>query len=125
MAVLDVHERILRADARRAGELVASLASGPGDLIWPSHSWPSMRLDPGLKVEAKGGHGPIRYTVIAYEPGLHVRLRFSAFTARRCCAGRCSTGGCTTWVDRAAAAPLNGKREGRRADARRPSRSTG
>ncbi|MCY0937661.1 hypothetical protein [Streptomyces sp. H34-S4] len=41
MAVPNVHERTLRADARRAGELVDWLASGPGDLIWPSHSRPS------------------------------------------------------------------------------------
>ncbi|MFB6520879.1 hypothetical protein [Streptomyces sp. NPDC056401] len=56
MAVLNVHERILRAD----------------DRLWPHGSWPAMRLDPCLSVGAKGGHGPIRYTVSAYEPGVRV-----------------------------------------------------
>ncbi|MFJ7265917.1 SRPBCC family protein [Streptomyces sp. NPDC099050] len=77
MAVLNVHERMLRADGQRVGELVDSLASGPADLLWPTRSWPPLRLDPGLEAGAKGGHGPIRYTVSAYEPGVRARFEFT------------------------------------------------
>jgi carbon monoxide dehydrogenase subunit G len=36
-----------------------------------------MRLNAPLAVGAVGGHGPIRYTVEAYEPGRFVRFRFT------------------------------------------------
>jgi hypothetical protein len=36
-----------------------------------------MRFDRALAVGAIGGHGPIRYTVDAYEPGCSVRFRFT------------------------------------------------
>jgi hypothetical protein len=36
-----------------------------------------MRFDRGLAVGAIGGHGPIRYTVDAYDPGRSVRFRFT------------------------------------------------
>ncbi|MFZ3496944.1 SRPBCC family protein [Streptomyces sp. 5.8] len=77
MAVLNVHERVLQADGQRVGVLVDALASGPADLLWPSRSWPSLRLDPGLEVGARGGHGPIRYTMSAYEPGVRARFEFT------------------------------------------------
>ncbi|MCP3756550.1 SRPBCC family protein [Streptomyces sp. TBY4] len=77
MAVLNVHERILQADGERVGGLVDSLASGAEDRLWPYASWPAMRLDPSLSAGARGGHGPIRYTVSAYEPGVRARFEFT------------------------------------------------
>ncbi|MFA4927736.1 MAG: hypothetical protein WC558_04415 [Patulibacter sp.] len=35
-----------------------------------------MRLDAGLTVGARGGHGPIRYAVSDYEPGRSASFRF-------------------------------------------------
>lgn len=35
-----------------------------------------MILSDGLNVGSTGGHGPVRYSVEAYEPGLSVRFRF-------------------------------------------------
>ena len=37
-----------------------------------------MRFDRPLQVGAKGGHGPIRYSVEAYEPGKRVDFKFIA-----------------------------------------------
>jgi hypothetical protein len=37
-----------------------------------------MRFDRPLAIGARGGHGPIRYDVDAYEPGRSVRFRFTA-----------------------------------------------
>ncbi|MDQ3135435.1 MAG: hypothetical protein M3Q76_11655, partial [Acidobacteriota bacterium] len=64
----NVHERILQSPFAAAGELIDKLASRD-DLLWPRERWPAMKLDRPLGVGAKGGHGPIRYVVEAYEPG--------------------------------------------------------
>jgi hypothetical protein len=77
MKVRNVHVRDLPAPADAAGRLIDSLAS-PNDLLWPGDRWPAMRLDRPLGTEASGGHGPIRYVVESYEPGVNVRFRFTA-----------------------------------------------
>lgn len=77
MNVVNVHERLLRATPEQVSELLATLGSA-GDRIWPRQGWPRLRLDGPLSVGAKGGHGPIRYRVEAWEPGLLVRFRFAA-----------------------------------------------
>lgn len=71
-----MHRRRLDSDANSIGELVDSLA-GPNDRLWPGDRWPAMRFDGPLSVGARGGHGPIRYEVAAYEPGRRVRFRFT------------------------------------------------
>ncbi len=75
MNVLNVHERSLPVPPSRAGALLDSL-SGASDALWPRHSWPKMALDRPLSIGADGGHGPVRYEVIGYEPGASVRFRF-------------------------------------------------
>ncbi len=75
--VRNVHERLLNAPATRIGELLDTLASA-NDGLWPRDRWPAMRFDRPLQVGAVGGHGPIRYTVEAYEPERMIRFRFSA-----------------------------------------------
>jgi hypothetical protein len=77
MHVHNVHEREFGSDASAVGALIDSLG-GPADSLWPSKLWPPMWLDPGLRVGARGGHGPIRYTVEQYIPGRSVLFRFSA-----------------------------------------------
>jgi hypothetical protein len=77
MAVLNVHERRMPVPADQVGALLDALA-GDDDPLWPQPDWPRMRLDRGLRIGSRGGHGPIRYTVTAYVPGQWVRFRFSA-----------------------------------------------
>jgi hypothetical protein len=74
---LVIRERSLAARPDEVGALIDSLGSRK-DLLWPRDAWPSMRLDSGLDVGSTGGHGPIRYTVEAYEPARRVRFRFTA-----------------------------------------------
>jgi hypothetical protein len=74
--VFNAHERVLPASTETVGALLDRLG-GPGDTLWPSDRWPAMRLDRELAVGARGGHGPMRYHVVAYEPGRFVRFRFS------------------------------------------------
>jgi hypothetical protein len=76
MRVRNIHERFLPAPPSRVGTLLDALAT-PADPLWPHSRWPALRLDRPLAVGAVGGHGPIRYTVEAYEPGRHVRFRFT------------------------------------------------
>lgn len=72
MKVTNVHERVLSFDP---GPLLDRLAA-PADPLWPGFRWPPLRLDRGLEVGARGGHGPIRYHVDGYRPGKQVRFRF-------------------------------------------------
>lgn len=75
MKIRNVHERRFRATDPVSG-LIDSLAS-PAEALWPLESWPRMVLDRPLQVGAAGGHGPIRYTVEAYQPGASIRCRFT------------------------------------------------
>lgn len=75
MRVLNIHERRFRSSPQQAGRLLDSLTS-PHDVLWPSKHWPRMRLDKPLGVGATGGHGPIRYSVVDYEPGRKVTFEF-------------------------------------------------
>ena len=76
MRVINVHERELKTSLETAGALIDRLASGD-DILWPFDRWPPMRFDRPLGVGAVGGHGPIRYVVETYEPGLSIRFRFT------------------------------------------------
>lgn len=75
MQVLNIHTRVLTCDPAAPGALLASLGSR-ADRLWPE-LWPPMRLQPGLQPGAKGGHGPIRYTVESLAPGAAARFRFT------------------------------------------------
>ncbi|WP_171171926.1 SRPBCC family protein [Streptomyces sp. I05A-00742] len=77
MDVVNVHERLLNAGPEDVGALLDSLA-GDDDRLWPESHWPPMVLDRPLAVGATGGHGPVRYTVSAYVPGVWVRFTFRA-----------------------------------------------
>jgi len=71
----NVHERRVPVPAATAEALLDSLA-GPEDRSWPRQQWPAMRFDRPLGAGARGGHGPVRYTVEEYVPGRRVRFRF-------------------------------------------------
>lgn len=73
--VVNIHARELPCPAEASGALLDGLASAQ-DRLWPRHRWPAMRFDSPLAIGARGGHGPIRYMVEAYEPGRFLRFRF-------------------------------------------------
>lgn len=77
MKIRNVHQRSFAVPPGRAGALIDTLASAD-DRLWPRQRWPRMRFDRPLSVGAGGGHGPVRYTVVAYEPGRRVEFRFNA-----------------------------------------------
>jgi hypothetical protein len=70
----NVHEREIAGTPDEVGVLLDTLA-GPDDKVWPK-GWPRIRFDRELVVGAKGGHGPIRYSIAEYEPGRRIEFRF-------------------------------------------------
>jgi hypothetical protein len=68
MKVLNIHERQIKSNPHQAGQLLDTLA-GEGDKLWPWEHWPPMKLDAPLGKGARGGHGPVRYSVREYIPG--------------------------------------------------------
>ena len=75
MKVLNIHKRILHQPKSKVSELLKTLST-ENDKIWPS-KWPRMKFKTGIQVGAKGGHGPIRYTVEKYNPDEIIQFRFS------------------------------------------------
>lgn len=73
--VRNTHQRLLAAPPSAVGRLLDGLA-GSADPLWPAQRWPPMRLDRELGVGARGGHGPVRYHVVAYRAGSAVRFQF-------------------------------------------------
>jgi len=76
MRVHNLHERSLPAPPERVGALLDTLASAD-DRLWPRDRWPALRFDRPLGPGATGGHGPIRYRVVGYEPGRSLHFRFT------------------------------------------------
>lgn len=74
---ISIHERRLPAPIDEVGALIDDLSS-PRDRLWPRDAWPSMHLESGLRVGSAGGHGPIRYEVVDYEPRRRARFRFTS-----------------------------------------------
>ncbi|GAB2518772.1 SRPBCC family protein [Nocardia heshunensis] len=75
--IWNIHERELPVSAKEAGALLDTVAE-PGNMLWPAEHWPAMKLDRPLQVGADGGHGAIRYTCTAYEPGRLAEFTFPA-----------------------------------------------
>ena len=76
MKVLNIHKRIIDQPKNKVVEMIKTLSTEE-DRIWPSEKWPAMKFREGLKIGAKGGHGPIRYLVETYQPSEVIQFRFS------------------------------------------------
>jgi hypothetical protein len=77
LKVLNRHARRFDAEPEKVGACLDSLASRQ-DLLWPGEQWPAMAFDKPLGVGARGGHGPIRYSVEEYQPAQKVVFRFTS-----------------------------------------------
>ena len=76
MKALNIHTRTINQPKRKVTELLETLST-ENDQIWPNEKWPRMKFKDGIKVGAKGGHGPIRYAVEKYNPDEIIQFRFS------------------------------------------------
>ena len=75
MNIVNRHSRIIARPKAALLDLFSKLATSD-DPIWPKEKWPAIRFKEGLKVGANGGHGPIQYQVIAYDPAGMVTFQF-------------------------------------------------
>ncbi len=73
--ISNVHQRLLPASMDEVGALLDAVAE-PGNALWPAPPWPGLVLDRPLGVGADGGHGPIRYACVSYQPGRRVEFEF-------------------------------------------------
>lgn len=76
MKVLNIHTRILPKAKSEVVELLQTLSTNK-DEVWPLKKWPRMKFKEGIKEGAKGGHGPIHYSVEIYKPSEIIQFRFS------------------------------------------------
>jgi hypothetical protein len=76
MRITNIHQRRIPRPPAAVGGLLDTLASDH-DQLWPRDLWPAMRFDRPLSVGADGGHGPVGYAVVEYDPGRRIRFRFS------------------------------------------------
>lgn len=74
--IWNIHQRALPVSAQQVGALLDAVADS-GNPLWPAAHWPALILDRPLQVGADGGHGRIRYTCTAYEPGRAVEFTFT------------------------------------------------
>ncbi|GLZ29744.1 hypothetical protein Lesp02_19340 [Lentzea sp. NBRC 105346] len=66
--IKNIHERVLPG---AAGPLIDRLTE-----LWPPQ-WGQLKFDRPFGVGADGGHGPIRYSCTAFEPGRRVEFTFA------------------------------------------------
>ncbi len=74
--IRNVHSREYEAPPEAAEALLSTLG-GEEDRLWPAFRWPAMRFKGPREPGQAGGHGPIRYTIEAWEPRF-ARFRFTA-----------------------------------------------
>ncbi len=76
MKIYNIHERKFHVAPEKVGTLIDSLAS-KDDRLWPKDNWPPMKFDIPIGVGAKGGHGPIIYSISEYIPGKRIAFVFN------------------------------------------------
>lgn len=75
MNIINIHKRILSQPISKVGTLLNTLTT-KNDRILATDKWSPMKLDQGLKIGSKGGHGPIKYFVIDYQPEKSITFQF-------------------------------------------------
>lgn len=76
MKVINIHKRTIQEPKKKVSQLFKTLAT-KNDLVWPTENWPAIRFKEGLKIESRGGHGRIRYTIIEFIEGDYIKFQFS------------------------------------------------
>lgn len=76
MKVVNIHQRTIDQPKEKIVSLIETLSTKE-DKVWPKEQWPKMRLNKGLVVGSKGGHGPIGYTIHQYQPGELIEFEFT------------------------------------------------
>jgi hypothetical protein len=75
MKVLNIHKRVINQPKTELVKLLKTLATD-NDMMLATDKWSPMKLDHGLQVGSKGGHGPIKYSVVEYDPKDAITFQF-------------------------------------------------
>ena len=75
MKVLNIHSRHISQPKIEVAKLFKTLAT-ENDLMLATDKWSPMKLDKGMQVGSKGGHGPIRYFITEYLQDNSVTFQF-------------------------------------------------
>lgn len=75
MKVINTHKRKIDQPINEVARLFRTLAT-ENDLMLATDKWPPMKLDKGLQVGSKGGHGPIKYFVTDYQQDKSITFQF-------------------------------------------------
>jgi hypothetical protein len=75
MKVLNIHNREITQPKSEVAKLFKTLAT-ENDLMLATDKWSPMKLDKGLQVGSKGGHGPIKYFVTDYQKDNSIKFQF-------------------------------------------------
>ncbi len=75
MKIINIHKREINQPKEEIVKLFRTLAS-ENDLFFATKIWPPMKLDKGLQIGSKGGHGPIKYHVVEYNPEEFIAFEF-------------------------------------------------
>ena len=76
MKVLNIHTRVINQPKAVIDKLFKTLSTKE-DKIWPKEKWPAMKFRDGLIQGARGGHGPIRYTIKQIIPSEKIEFEFT------------------------------------------------
>jgi hypothetical protein len=75
MKVLNIHIRNITQPKSEVAGLFKTLAT-ENDLMLATDKWPPMKLDKGLQIGSKGGHGPIKYFITKYVEDDSITFQF-------------------------------------------------
>ena len=75
MKVINIHKREIQQPRTELAKLFNTLATD-NDMMLETDKWPPMKLDKGLLVGSKGGHGPIKYFVTEYQLEKSITFQF-------------------------------------------------
>ena len=75
MKIINIHKREIQQPKAELAKLFNTLATD-SDMMLATDKWSPMKLDKGLQVGSKGGHGPIKYFVTEYQPEKSITFQF-------------------------------------------------
>lgn len=75
MKIINIHKREINQPKEEIVQLFKTLAS-ENDLMLATNKWSPMQLDKGLQIGSKGGHGPIKYHAVDYNPEAFIVFEF-------------------------------------------------
>ena len=75
MDVINIHKRIIEQPVTEVATLFTTLST-ENDMMLATNRWSLMKLDKGLQVGSKGGHGLIKYFVTEYQLEKSITFQF-------------------------------------------------